>query len=215
MPTFAALAQAAYCRRKLFYRRQENRTGPMPTGEADRLARQYPALIARTIEQNCLATDPESVSRALATARDRFPLLWPHLLNPSAEDLEIRGRQCHGRVSKLLACDPPTVTIVTGGKPPSEGVWHHQTVRAVAASLALAAERGVSPERALVEYPRHGVIRSVPIDSRRRAAYRRTLEAVRSLGEPPPRTENDAKCRSCEYRQRCRGRTRSLRSLLP
>jgi CRISPR-associated exonuclease Cas4 len=214
VPTFAALAQAAYCPRKLFYRREEGRAGPAPPGEPDRLARRYPDLLAEAVDPDRLGAAPRTVAGSLATARETFPMVWPGLLDPAEENVELAGRDCTGRVSKLIETTPPTVTIATGGRPPSHGVWHHQSVRAVAAGLALAQTRTISVDRVLIEYPRYGVIRAVPMTAPRRAAYRRTLAAVRTLERPPPRTDNTAKCRTCEYRDTCGVPARSLRSLL-
>jgi CRISPR-associated exonuclease Cas4 len=87
-------------------------------------------------------------------------------------------------------------------------------VKAVGAAKALAWERETAVDRAYVEYPRHGVIRSVSLSTRNKAAYRRTLRAVRSMDGPPPRVDDDSKCDSCRFAEQCGVRTRSLKSLL-
>jgi CRISPR-associated exonuclease Cas4 len=93
-------------------------------------------------------------------------------------------------------------------------VWEPQRVRAVAAAKALSWEREATVDRALVEYPAHGVVRTVRLTTRARATYRRALRAVRSLDGPPPRLRDTAKCEPCDYRDRCGVPTRSMRSLL-
>jgi CRISPR-associated exonuclease Cas4 len=126
----------------------------------------------------------------------------------------VDGKDCRGVVDKVLDGDPPTPTLVSPGRPPERGVWHPQRVRAVAVAKALAWERERPVPAALVEYPAHGVVRRAEVTTRAARAYRRTLRTVRSMDGPPPRTDDDAKCEACDYRETCGVRTRSLRSLL-
>jgi CRISPR-associated exonuclease Cas4 len=109
---------------------------------------------------------------------------------------------------------PPAPSLVFAGTSPPEGVWEPATVRLVAAAKALSWERERAVERAYAEFPPHGVVRAVPLTTRRKALYRRTVRLVESMDGPPARVENDRKCRSCEYREECGTRSRSLRSLL-
>jgi len=87
-------------------------------------------------------------------------------------------------------------------------------VRAVATAKALAWERERPVDRALVEYPAHGVVRTVDLTTGAKADYRRTLQAVRRTEGVPARTDDREKCTGCAYRERCGVRTRSLRSRL-
>jgi CRISPR-associated exonuclease Cas4 len=87
-------------------------------------------------------------------------------------------------------------------------------VRAVAAAKALAYERERPVERALYEFPAYGIVREVPLTTRRKAFYRRTVRTLSALDGPPPRVEDDAKCEPCDYRAECGVRTRSVRSML-
>ncbi len=215
MPSFSALGRAAYCPRQLYYARKHDDQEPPPeVAEIKRLAFRYAAL--RTASDETLASlpiDPEPAAYrdALASLADRDD--WDQLCNPAEREYFVEGKDCHGVVHKLLAGDPPTPTLVSPGQPPDSGVWEPQTVRAVAAAKAVAWEREREIPRALVEYPAIGVVREVPLTTRRIAAYRRVLRTVRSMDGPPPRV-NDSRCESCEYRTECGVNTNSLKSLL-
>lgn len=213
---FSDLARAAYCPRQCYYaRREDDRSLPAAAAERIDLAFAYPAL--RTATDDALAERP--IEPAAATYRDRLNALaarddWDDLAAPDRSRVTVAGKDCRGRVHKLLGEDPPTPSIVSPGRPPEEGVWEPATVRAVAAAKAVAWERERSVERAVVEFPAHAVVRDVPITGRRAAAYRRALRAVRSIDGPPARTDDREKCERCQYRERCGTKTRSLRSLL-
>lgn len=213
MPTVSALALGAYCLRKLHYRRQTGWDSDRANSEAWKLAGRYPELLSRTISSQRLDTDPGTIAAALRRSRARLPEVWPALRDGSPNRIHLEGQDCRGVAARVIERDPPIPTFVSGGRPPDEGVWHGHTVRAVALAKALAWQRQCQVDRTLVEYPQHGVIRSVSITGPRRAAYRRMLRAVDTMADPPPRTDNQAKCESCEYRERCGVRSRSLRSL--
>lgn len=216
MPAFSDLARAAYCPRQLYYaRRADDRTPPSAARERRTLAFRYRELRdAPPAELRSLpiVPDPEAYRAALdeLAARDD----WDALVEPDAPHGVVAGKDCRGRVDKLLPGEPPVPSVVSAGAPPPEGVWEPQSVRAVAAAKALTWERERSVERALVEYPTHGVVREVDLTVRRKAAYRRALRTVRALDGPPPRIDDEAKCSACDYRAECGARTRSLRSLL-
>jgi len=103
---------------------------------------------------------------------------------------------------------------VFAGEPPDEGVWEPQTVRLVAAAKALAWERQTTVETAFAEYPAYGVVREVPLTTRRKAAYRSAVRTAESVDGPPSRTDDRAKCDPCDYHDQCGVTTRSMRSLL-
>ncbi|WP_321111851.1 CRISPR-associated protein Cas4 [Halorussus salinisoli] len=159
-----------------------------------------------------LAVGPAEFRSNLDYARRRFSEEWPAIRDPSERSTE--GKDCRGIVHKVLSLDVPTPAMVYTGDPPEQGVWEPQTVRAVAAAKALSWESGESVERAFVEYPAHGVVREIHVGTRRKAAYRTAVGAVRSLDGPPPRLRSNAKCEACEYRTECGVKTRSLKSLL-
>ena len=240
---FSDLRTAAYCPRKLYYRRDDDREPPPRVATIRALATRYPALLEA--DDSTLATEPialePSVYRArLASTRERLRATsnglesleeatetdgsardvtqtthdrWAAICAPIETDAFVAGRDCHGIVHKILA-DPLEPVLVSTGRPPDNGVWESQTVHAVAAAKALAWTRGERVGGAWVEYPAYGRIRYVPMTTRRKAAYRRTLREVRELDGPPPRLQNSEKCEHCEYADTCGVRTRSLRSLL-
>ncbi len=210
------LAIATYCPRKLYYTWQaDDRTVPESVRERRDLAFRYDELLAA--EESALAAEPIAVSPEAYRANversagtiDRFD----DLVNPDARDVLLTGRECRGIVHKVLD-EPPEPSMISTGSPPRQGVWEPDSVRAVAAAKALAWTREFPVERAYVEYPTHGVIRSVEITTRRKATYRRAVRTTEAIDGPPPRLRGKAKCRSCEFRDRCGVRSRSLRSLL-
>jgi len=208
---FSDLATAAYCPRQLYYRRIEDARGlPESVERVRELADRYPTLVdaSDTALAGLAAVDPATYRARLGAALTR----WPALADPTETDVLLTGKDCRGRVAKVLA-DPLAPTLVSPGEPPESGVWEPQKVRAVAAAKALAWREEASVGRAYVEYPRHGVVREVRVSTRAKAAYRRVLRTVRAMDGPPAR-RSDSRCRTCRYREECGVRTRSLASLL-
>ena len=154
-------------------------------------------------------THASDATAATTHARDR----WAALCAPAETDLLVTGRECRGVVHKLVT-DPLEPVLVATGKPPKNGVWKPQQVHAVAAAKAVAWEFEEPVGGTWLEYPAYGVIRHVPMTTRRRAAYRRSIRTIADLDGPPARLKNRDKCEPCEYVDRCGVRTRSLRSLL-
>lgn len=209
------LAFGAFCARKLYYARQEDRTPPPEHAAAMDLAFDYASILEggpTAVADRDLTVDPEALVSNLESQRERLDA-WDALAAPDDREVFLAGKDVHGIAAKLLE-DPLAPTIVSPGQPPPDGVWQPQSVRAVGAAKALAWERETPVERAYVEYPRHGVVRVVEPTTRRRAEYRRTLRSVRAIDGPPPRLGNDAKCEACRFAAECGTRTRSLRSLL-
>ena len=214
---FSALAVAAYCPRKCYYTlREDDLEGPPEEVRSIReLAFRYGELADAddaTLAEEPLAVSPLQFRRNLGCVRARLDR-FEELTTPPARDVLLEGRDCRGIAHKVLE-DPPEPSLVSAGTPPEQGVWEPQTVRAVAAAKALAYEREQPVERAYYEYPAHGIIRTVPLTTRRKATYRRTVRTLEAIDGPPPRLDDDAKCDPCEYREECGVRTRSLRSLL-
>ncbi|SDL98109.1 CRISPR-associated exonuclease Cas4 [Halogranum gelatinilyticum] len=218
--SFGDLARATYCPRQLYYaRRDDDRAPPPAVDEAKELAFQYPELRDASdakLRDLPVAVAPESYRAALGrlAARDD----WDALTDPTRRDTLLTGKDCRGVAHKLLdpsgADDPPVPVLVSPGTPPERGVWEPQTVKAVAAAKALSWEREREIPTALVEYPTHGVVRTVRLTTRKKAVYRTALRTVRGLDGPPPRLRGSDKCDSCDYRSQCGVKTRSLRSLL-
>ena len=216
-PSFTDLALATYCPRKLYYRRRETDRSPPPDVEPIRdLAFRYPYLLdpggPDPLDDAPIDVTPTQYRSNLGQVRARFDA-WDQLVDPPGREMYLEGRQCHGVAHKVMEA-PLAPSIVSPGRPPPEGVWRPQAVKAVAAAKALAWDRETPVERAFVEYPAHGVVRTVDITARRTAAYRRAMRTVEGIDGPPPRLRNSAKCSVCEYRDECGVRTRTLRSLL-
>jgi CRISPR-associated exonuclease Cas4 len=215
MPTFTDLATAAYCPRQLYHRRRDDDPGPPDDVAAVRaLAFRYPELLApeTSLADEPVAVTPTQYRSNLGSAKARLDC-WAELVDPADRDVLLEGKDCRGVAHKLLA-EPPRPVVVSPGRPPERGVWEPQSVRATAAAKALAWERQRPVERAIVEYPAHGVVRRLRLTTARKAAYRRALRTVRSLDGPPPRLGDDARCAACDYRTECGTKTASLRSRL-
>jgi CRISPR-associated exonuclease Cas4 len=215
MHAFGDLRTAAYCPRKCYYRQRDDDRDPPPEVKRRRdLAFRYPDLLDDAdLAGEPIAVTPTQYRSNLSCAKARFDA-FDALCRPDARDVFLTGRECHGIAHKVLELESPTPSLLSTGSPPENGVWHPQTVHAVAAAKALAFERETPVERAFVEYPTHGIVREVPLTTRRKAAYRGAVRTLESIDGPPPRLDDDAKCEPCEYREECGVRTRSLRSLL-
>ncbi len=229
------LARAAYCPRQYYYaERDDDHEPPASVGAVRDLAFRY--------ERHRTATDEALRRLPIAVAPDRYRSNlaslaerddYDRLAAPAVREAFLRGRDCHGVAHKVLGradgtsgtserdepggrddAAPPTPTIVSPGDPPPQGVWEPQRVRAVAVAKALAREREREIPRALVEYPAHGVVRTVRLTTRNKSAYRRTLWTVRSMRGVPSRIRDESKCDACEYRTTCGTKTRSLKTLL-
>lgn len=217
MHAFRELATAAYCPRKLYYRRRdpEPESGvPDSVAERRELAFDYETLLT---DDEALLSAPIEVTPT--TYRSRLGCAkagldaWDQLADPPQRNVRLEGKDARGVAHKVLE-EPLAPSLAFTGEPPEEGVWEPQSVHLVAAALALSWEREQQIETAFVEYPAYGIVRQVDISARRRAAYRSALRTAESLDGPPRRVDNREKCPPCEYREDCGVRTRSLGSLL-
>ncbi|MEF8814012.1 MAG: hypothetical protein V5A55_09355 [Halovenus sp.] len=215
MHAFRDVETAAYCPRKLYYRRKSPPQDRTPDAVAARreLAFAYERLLT---DDDALAAAPVAVPSIqyrsnLGQAKARLDA-WDALADPDERDVLLTGRECRGVAHKRVP--GPSLSLVFAGAPPKQGVWEPQSVRLVAAAKALAWEQETDVERVYAEYPAHGVVRRVDVDARRTAAYREAVRIADSLDGPPARVDNDAKCAPCEYNAECGVRTRSLRSVL-
>ncbi|OLZ42410.1 hypothetical protein A6E15_16190 [Natrinema saccharevitans] len=219
--SFSDLRTAAYCPRKCYYRQRLPAAERDPPPEVDAiraLEPRYESLLAAppgALEDEPIAVPSVRYRDRLTATRDRLAERgqWDRLRNPRDRDAFAAGRHCRGIVHKVLS-DPLEPVLISSGDPPESGVWESQSVQAVAAAKAVAWEHGTSVERAWLEYPAHGVIRSIDMTTRRKAQYRSALRAVRELDGPPARTTSRSKCESCEFAAECGVKTRTLRSLL-
>ncbi len=215
MQAFTDLATAAYCPRKLYYKRTRDDGDPPESVAAIRnLAFRYDELLGSGAELDGepIATSPTTYRSNLGAAKARLDR-WGGLVDPSDVRVFLRGKDVHGVAHKLLS-EPAVPVIVSPGEPPKRGVWEPHSVWATAAAKALSWEREESIDRAYVEYPAYGVVRKIRLTTRRKADYRKALRTAASIDGPPPRLRNDTRCDSCEYREICGTETRSLRSRL-
>ena len=213
MHAFREVETAAYCPRKLYYRRrQPDEETPPDVRRRRELAFRYGRLLDddAALREAPIAVTPTQFRSNLGCAKARLDA-WPDLVDPEERDAFLSGRECRGIAHKLLP--GPSLSLVFAGDPPEQGVWEPQSVRLVAAAKALSWERETPVERVYAEYPAHGVVRAVDLGTRRRAAYREAVRVADAVDGPPARVDSDAKCSPCEYRKQCGTRTRSLRSL--
>jgi CRISPR-associated exonuclease Cas4 len=217
MHAFRDVETAAYCPRKLYYRKRdpEERTTPEEVARRRELAFEYERLLAddSALADAPIAVTPTQFRARLGSAKASLDA-WDSLVDPAERNVFCRGRECHGSVHKLLDGSSPSLSLIFGGTPPEQGVWEPQSVRLVAAAKALSWERETAVERVFAEYPAYGVIRAVAVDTRRTAQYRAAVRTADSIDGPPARTNQRSKCDPCEYQSDCGVRTRSLRSLL-
>lgn len=215
MPTFRDVETAAYCPRKLYYRRREPyQPAPDRVQSVRAIACAYERHYEspQALHRAPLAVAPETFRRRIDAARERLDA-WPELVDPLATDRFLEGKDARGVTHKVLA-DPLAPSLVFAGAPPDDGVWEPQSVRLVAAAKALAWEHERPVDVAFAEYPAHGVVRRVELTVRRTGAYRRALRVAESIDGPPERVASDAKCDPCEFADQCGVRTRSLGSML-
>jgi len=215
MHTFREVETAAYCPRKLYYRRREGDPDiPDGVGDVRQLAFEYDEL--RSVDAALLAApievSPGTYRERLGRLARRFEY-WDALVDPPNRDVLLTGRECRGVAHKVLE-DPLVPALAFAGEPPDEGVWEPQTVRLVAAAKALSWERETPVERAVAEYPAYGVVREIDLTTRCKAAYRKAVRTADTVDGPPSRIDSDAKCAPCEYREDCGTKTRSLASML-
>jgi CRISPR-associated exonuclease Cas4 len=217
MHAFREVETAAYCPRKLYYRRRSPDPEEVPQKVTARreLAFRYEQLLAddRAIDEAPIAVTPTQFRSRLGCAKARLDA-WESLVDPPDRDVFLEGRDCRGIAHKLLGGDPPSLSLAFAGAPPENGVWHPQSVRLMAAAKALSWERETSVEQVYAEYPAYGVIRKVDVSVRRTAEYRGAVRIAEAIDGPPARTDDRAKCEPCEYQAKCGVKTRSLRSLL-
>ncbi|MFC7140905.1 hypothetical protein ACFQMA_13860 [Halosimplex aquaticum] len=217
MHTFRDVATAAYCPRKLYYRHRDPAADeeiPQEVRARRDLAFRYPALLESDPEIQAAPIEVTPTQYRSRLGRLRAALdAWDGLVDPAGREVVLEGRECRGVAHKVLD-GPPRPSLVFAGSPPEQGVWEPQTVRLVAAAKALAWERETTVETAFAEYPAYGIVREVPLTTRRKATYRSAIRTAESIDGPPSRTSNRQKCSPCDYRDQCGVVTRSLKSML-
>jgi CRISPR-associated exonuclease Cas4 len=214
---FRDIETAAYCPRKLYYRRRDPETEQPPDSVEKRrtLAFEYEQLLRddQALNQAPIAVTPTQYRSSLGCARASVDC-WEELIAPVEENVFLEGRECHGIAHKLLDTEPASLSLAFTGAPPEQGVWEPQSVRLMAGAKALSWEYETDVERVFAEYPAYGIIRPIAVDARRTATYRAAVRTADAIDGPPAKTNNRSKCRPCEYRDQCGVRTRTLGSLL-
>jgi len=218
MHAFRDVETAAYCPRKLYYRRNspEDEDVPEIVEERRALAFEYERLLGEeaAIRDAPIESTPTQYRSRLGCVKAKLDC-WDELADPTARNVFLSGRECRGIAHKLLDTGKsPSVSLVFGGEPPETGIWEPQSVRLMAAAKALSWERETEVQRVFAEYPAYGVVREIEVDARRTAAYRAAVRTADAVDGPPARTSNRSKCQPCEFRSECGVKTRSLRSLL-
>lgn len=218
MHAFRDVEAAAYCPRKLYYRRTAPREEEPPAivGERREIAFAYEELLddGDRLREAPIEVTPTQFRSRLGCVRARLDR-WGELTDPADTEAFLSGRECRGIAHKLLTAeDPPSLSLVFAGAPPENGVWKPQSVRLMAAAKALSWEEETAVEYVYAEYPAYGIVRRVDVDARRTAAYREAVRIADSISGPPGRIKNEAKCEPCEFRPQCGVKSRSLRSLL-
>lgn len=169
------LKAATYCPDRDQYRTGDAVASDHPE-ERRSLAFRYPQLV--TAEKPLLAELPIGVPPG--TYRHRLRQLrsrsvWSQLTDPADTDRPFETRDCHGTVPKVLE-SPTRPVLVSASRPPAHGVWRAQEVAAVAATAGLQADREETVDRAVIEYPGHGVVRSISITPHHRRRYQQALQ---------------------------------------
>lgn len=218
MHSFRDVETAAFCPRKLYYRRRDGGSPSIPDVVSNRraLAVEYDRLLTddRFLDAAPIDVTPTQLRSRLGSAKAKLGDRWERIVNPAERNVFTRGRDCQGIIHKRLGESPPSLSLVFTGRPPTQGVWESQSVRLVAAAKALSWETETAVDSVVAEYPAYGVIRPISVDVRRTARYREALRIAEHIEDPPARTDNREKCSGCEYRDQCGVRTRSMRSLL-
>ncbi len=216
MHAFRDVEAAAYCPRKLYYRRNSPDEEEIPAivSERRQIAFEYDHLLENNtaLREAPIEITPTQFRSRLGCVKARLDR-WEELVSPAGTEVFLSGRECRGIAHKVLD-SPPSLSLAFAGKPPEQGVWRPQSVRLVAAAKALSWEKETAVESVYAEYPAYGVVRQIDVDTRRTAAYREAVHIADSIDGPPARVSNSSKCTPCEYRGECGVKTRSLRSLL-
>lgn len=219
MHAFRDIETAAYCPRKLYYRRCSPDEVEVPdvVGQRREIAFEYERLLEDSdrLRELPLAVTPTQFRSRLGCVRARLDR-WDDLVDPVETRTFLAGRECRGIVHKLLRSEsePPSLSMVFAGEPPDRGVWKPQSARLVAAAKALSWEEKTAVRSVYAEYPAWGVIRRIEVGPRRTGAYREAVRIADSIDGPPARIRNEARCEPCEFRPECGVRSRSVRSLL-
>jgi len=213
---------AVYCGRQAYYesKREACRLPSSETRVLRELAYLYPTFVESpdtALRRACetagvsVSLDLSGAADSLAEARENDPSLWNVVARPDREERYVENGRLHGTVDKLsFGDDGVVVSIVKTGTPPVEGVWSSERVEAAAFEKLVFATHDVSS--VVLEYPRVGAFRRVDVGRDDERALERAVETLEEMeeGVPPSRTENRSKCESCDFKEECGVKTKSV-----
>jgi CRISPR-associated exonuclease Cas4 len=124
MPTFREVAVAAYCPRKLYYRRRASDADLGPPPGVERIREQafrYPAILdGEALSDAPIDVTPAQYRTNLGSAKAGVAA-FDTLCDPPARDVLVEGEESRGRIHKRLR--GPSLSLVFAGDPPDRGVW--------------------------------------------------------------------------------------------
>lgn len=156
---------------------------------------------------------------ALAETHENDPDLWDVVAYPDREERYVENDRLRGTVDKLSFSsgedeeeneDSVVISLVKTGAPPADSVWSSERVEAAALRELVSTNGDVSC--VVVEYPRVGALRRVEVGRDDERALERAIETLEEIekGVPPSRTDNRKKCESCDFKQECGVKTKSV-----
>lgn len=214
--------RSTYCGRQAYYESQREACRiPSPETRVLReVAHIYPLVIdspadaLRRAERRTgvsVPLDLTDAADALAEEREENPERWEAVAHPDREERYFEGEDLHGAVDKLsFGGDGVLVSVVKTGTPPRNGVWGSERVEAAAVRRMVSREHEFGG--VVFEYPRVGALRRVELGRDDVRALERALETLDGIenGVPPSRTDNRSKCESCDFREECGVKTKSV-----
>ena len=216
--------RAIYCGRQAYYESQREACRiPSPETRVLReVAYLYPTVVEspedalRRAEETAgvsTSLDMSEAAEALADEREKNPGLWEAVAHPDREERYFEGNSLRGTVEKLSFGDDGEgvlASVVKTGTPPPNGVWRSE--RAEAAAVRRMVSREYDLRGVVFEYPRVGALRRVEVGRDDARTLERALERLEDIekGVPPSRTENRNKCESCEFKDECGVKTKSV-----
>jgi len=214
--------RAVYCGRQAYYESQREacRVPSPETRVLREVAYLYPTVVEspddalRRAEETAdvsTSLDLTDAAEALAEVREDEPELWEAVAHPDREERYFDGGSLRGTVDKLsFGDDGVLVSVVKTGTPPRNGVWGSERAEAAAVQRVVSHTHDV--RGVVFEYPRVGALRHVEVGRDDARALERALERLEDIekGVPPSRTENRKKCESCDFREECGVKTKSV-----
>jgi CRISPR-associated exonuclease Cas4 len=113
---FSELETAAYCPRKLYYRRTDDIEVPDLVADRRRLAFEYDSLCDAYLTTRLLGVSPERFWSNLDRAAELDA--WSELVAPADRERLVEGKDCRGIVHKVLDLETPVPSMVFTGTPP-------------------------------------------------------------------------------------------------